>query len=342
MPPPTIHVDGRCLEGQRTGIGVFTAEVVTRWPVPEELRVHGRGRGGPLWHLRTARAARRAGGRYLSSDSLIVPTLLGRSATVAVHDLAPVLHPGTQTLRTRAAYRLLLGLACRRVGAVVVPTLATAGDLVALHPRVKNRVHVVPYSSRTLPAGALPPGVRSPYVLHAGTHEPRKGVPALVEAFLEGAADEWQLVLAGRPGWLSEPDKQRLDALVSAGGDRVLRLGFVTDEELGALYAHASLFAYPSDYEGFGLPVLEAMVAGVPVLIADATAVVEVAGDAARVVGRGPGLADRLAEALKELTRDAAARAALVEAGRRRAAGFSWDRTAAGVRDAVLSTESAG
>jgi glycosyltransferase involved in cell wall biosynthesis len=337
MAAPTVHVDGRCLDGQRTGIGVFTAEVLARWPRPDELRVHGAG-GGVLWHLRTARQVRRAGGCYLSTDSLIVPALLGRRATVVVHDLAPLLHPQTQTLRTRTAYRALLGLACRRVGAVVVPSRATHDDLVRLHPEVADRVHVVPEAARSLPeGGALPEGVRPPYLLHTGTHEPRKNVAAVVEGFLEGAPADWQLVLAGRAGWLSEQERARLDGLVARGGDRVRRLGFVPDEQLAALYRCATVFAYPSDYEGFGLPVLEAMAAGAPVVISDADALLEVAGDAARVAPRGPGLAAGLAAAFRSLA-DADARAALVEAGRARAAEFGWDRTAAGVAAAVEGT----
>ena len=336
--PPSVHVDVRCLDGDRTGIGVFTAEVVDRWPEPAELRRHG-GPGGAAWHLRTARAVRREGGHYLSTDSLVVPVLLGRRATVVVHDLSPVLHPQTQARRAKAFYRLLLGAACRRAGAVVVPSTSTRDDLVARHPGVAARVHVVPEAARALPeGGALPGGVHSPYVLHAGTHEPRKGVRELVEAFLRAAPPDWRLVLAGKPGWLSADEQSRLDALVEGSAGRVRRLGFVTDAELGALYAGAGLFAYPSAYEGFGLPVLEAMAAGAPVLTTDAAALLEVAGDAAHVVPRGPGLTDALAAALASLCSDPSARAALASAGRTRAAAFDWDRTAAGVRVAVMTT----
>jgi glycosyltransferase involved in cell wall biosynthesis len=335
------HLDARCLDGQRTGIGVFTAEIVEHWPGSPPLRLHRRQDHGRLWHLAVARAVRREGGHYLSTDSLIVPTLLGRRATVTVHDLSPVLHPQTQHWRTRLAYRLLLRAACRRAGAVVVPSAATRDDLVARHPGVAKRVHLVPEAGRELPrAGALPEGVRPPYVLHTGTHEPRKGVRPLVEGFLGAVPEPWQLVLAGRTGWLGRDEQSVLDALVEGSGGRVRRLGFVTDEELAALYAGAELFAYPSSYEGFGLPVLEAMGAGLPVVVADAAAVVEVAGDAAVVVAGGPGLAARLGEALAGLAADPRRRAELAERSRKRAAEFGWDRTAAGVRDAVLTTSS--
>jgi alpha-1,3-rhamnosyl/mannosyltransferase len=337
--PPTCHLDARCLEGPRTGIGVVTAEVVRRWPEQPALRPHPRVEHGRLWHLAVAHQVRREGGRYLSTDSLIVPTLLGRRATATVLDLAPVLHPQTQTRRTRLAYRLLLRAACRRVGAVVVPSEATRDDLVARYPFVAPRLHLAPLAARTLPSGgARPAGLTGPYVLHTGTHEPRKNVRALVEGFLAHVPAPWQLVLAGKPGWLDEQERDRLDALVDGAGGRVLRLGFVPDEVLSTLYAGATLFAYPSSYEGFGLPVLEAMTHGIPTVVADATAVREVAGDAAEVVALGPGLADRLGRTLARLAGDEAAREELARRGRARAALFSWDRTTKAYVAAVLST----
>jgi glycosyltransferase involved in cell wall biosynthesis len=118
----------------------------------------------------------------------------------------------------------------------------------------------------------------------------------------------------------------------------VVRLGFVTDEELAALYEAAAIFAYPSSYEGFGLPVLEAMSYGVPVVITDAAAPLEVAGGAATVVPLGPDLAERLGAALAALVNDPTERHELGQRGRERAQQFDWESTARGVVAAVLST----
>jgi glycosyltransferase involved in cell wall biosynthesis len=295
---------------------------------------------GQPWHARTALSALWQGGSYLSTDSMIVPALLGRRATLVVHDLAPLVHPQAHHRRARVFFRLLLGVACRRVGAVVVPSAATGDDLVRRYPAVSSRLHVVPEAPRQLPPpGALPAAVVPPYVLHTGTHEPRKNVLALVEGFLSHPVPEpWSLVLAGRPGWLSAEEAARLDALVEGSHGRVVRLGFVSDPLLAGLYANADLFAYPSAYEGFGLPVAEAMYAGVAVVTTDAAALGEVAGDAAEQVPLGPGLAQRLGATISRLAGDPATRADLVRRGRERAASFDWDRTAAGVHAAVQST----
>lgn len=338
------HVDARCLSGERTGIGVFTASVLAHWPEGVPVRHVRTGEDGVqhdrrLWHLRVAWSVLRTGEPYLSTDSLVVPALLGRRATVVVHDLATLDQPATHHWRARAFYRALLGVVCRRAGAVVVPTEATREALVRRHPGVAGRVHVALEAPRELPGdGRLPPGVAEPYVLHTGTHEPRKNVLALVEAFL--AADlpaDWSLVLAGKAGWLGEDEARRLDELV-AGHAQVVRLGFVGDAELGALYDAASVFCYPSSYEGFGLPVVEAMRAGVPVVVTDAAALTEVAGGAAEVVPLGPGLAQRLTTTLAALAADPARRDALAQRGRARAQDFSWQRTADAVHAAVAAT----
>lgn len=177
-------------------------------------------------------------------------------------------------------------------------------------------------------AVVLPPGLGR-YVLALGTVEPRKDLVSLVGAFdqLAGERPDVGLVLAGNAGWGAAV----LEAAVAASPfrQRIVRLGYVARATRDALLAGAAVLAYPSIYEGFGLPPLEAMSRGVPVVATRAGALPEVLGDGAALVGVGDPA--ELAGAIARLLDDDTAAAALGAAGRRRAAGFSWERCAAGL-----------
>jgi alpha-1,3-rhamnosyl/mannosyltransferase len=169
------------------------------------------------------------------------------------------------------------------------------------------------------------------YLLAVGTVEPRKDLPSLVTAVDRIASRHPDLVLvhAGGDGWQVE----RLDEAVAAMAhpDRFRRLGHVAHDQLGHLYAGAHVFAYPSVYEGFGIPVLEAMSAGVPVVATEVPAVREVAGDAALVVPVGD--VDALAGAIERAWTDEAWRAEATARGRARCARYSWDTCVDGIVD---------
>ena len=340
--PTELAIDARALEGHRTGIGVWLGELVTCWAAAGHRITLLVRRGGQVelpvptvqlpspFHLSAWRFAHRQRCRYLSPDSMIVPAALGATASVAVHDLVPLLHANAQTRRTRLAFRLLLPAAARRCAAVIVPSAATRDDLLDRFPSAAGRVHVVAEAARAFPPpGQLPEGVRPPYVLFTGTLEPRKKPVELVRAFEQAAPPGWQLVLAGKRGWLSPQERQALDA--RRASTRVRELGYVSDEVLAGLLGAAGALAYPSTYEGFGLPVLEAMAAGVPVLTTSAPALREVAGDAALLLDLdGPvPFEQRLEESLRRLLSDARLREALSAAGRKRAREFSWAAAAA-------------
>ena len=170
-------------------------------------------------------------------------------------------------------------------------------------------------------------GLPHAYILFVGTIEPRKNLTTLLEAFAQLPAAlrrEHPLILAGHPGWRTEPIYAAAADLRAEGTVRFL--GGVPDQALPELYAGAVLFVYPSLDEGFGLPPLEAMACGTPVIISDAPALVEVSGPAARVVPRrDPGA---LTAALTDLLADPAERARLAAAGQRHASQFTWERTA--------------
>jgi glycosyltransferase involved in cell wall biosynthesis len=255
---------------------------------------------------------------------------------VTVHDLALVRFP---ELGTPALRRLVRRSAqvVREAHLVIADSQATAADLRALFGVDSARTRVV-YPGCDPQFRPLPPddaarvvaerlGIRGPYVLHVGTLEPRKNLERLVTAFLrlhDAGATPHTLVCAGAPGWGAAALHRHLAA---HGADaRVRLLGRVPDDLLPALYAAADVFAYPSLYEGFGLPVLEAMACGTPVVTADVASLPEVAGDAALYVD--PRDADALTAALDRALRDHALRAALRARGLRRAAGFTWTRCA--------------
>jgi alpha-1,3-rhamnosyl/mannosyltransferase len=216
---------------------------------------------------------------------------------------------------------------------VIAVSQFCADEVVAHTPIERERIRVVPNGvDRERAAADAVKKARLvyaiddlPYVFWAGTFQPRKNVRVLLEAFarLDPQVVPHRLVLAGPPGW--KPDDA--DAEVAGElGDRVRLLGPVHREQLFPLFAGADLYAFPSRHEGFGIPVLEAMAQGTPVLCSDIPALREVAGEAARFVA--PDDIDGWTAALVELLGDAAARAALVEAGSARVANYSWARCA--------------
>jgi glycosyltransferase involved in cell wall biosynthesis len=232
--------------------------------------------------------------------------------------------------------RLLLPGALRRAARVIAVSEATRAELLARYRLPAEKVHVVPEAAA--PHFAPPPPAEiarvraryrlaGPYVLFVGLLEPKKNLGALLAAVARcRASGGWgaaRLALAGEAGW-----GDGLPAHVSRLGldDAVSFLGPVPDGELPALYAGAEAFVFPSLWEGFGLPVLEAMAAGAPVVASRRGALPEVAGDAAVLTEPEPA---PLAEALARVLGDAGLRERLRAAGLERARAFSWQRTAA-------------
>ncbi|QWF79262.1 D-inositol-3-phosphate glycosyltransferase [Amycolatopsis sp. CA-230715] len=278
-------------------------------PLPPRALIAAWELGLPFW----------PGGDAVHAPTPLAPPRVpaGRTLSVTVHDTVPWTHPETLTPRGVAWHRKMIARAARRADGVLVPTEAVAtelGALVDVAPIVAGH-GVSEQLTGEVPGMALPPR----YVLAVGTLEPRKGVDVLVEAMDQV---DVPLVLVGQPGWGGVDPAE-----LTRRGVRVL--GKLSDPELATVLRGASVLAAPSLAEGFGLPVLEAMAAGVPVVHSDAPALVEVAGGAGIAVARGdvPGLASALREVLD--SPDRATR--LADAGRLRASAFSWDRACAPV-----------
>jgi len=259
-------------------------------------------------------------------------------AAVIVNDLAFRLRPAEVPWQQRAYFGTVLGPALRQAAAVLVPTETTRRDLLGAYPvpGLEERVSVISYGFRApAAAGALPQGIEPGFILAVGTIEPRKNYPRLLAAYRRlrshpGAvpivigrrAGVPQLVIAGRPGWAYGDTLDRIEAEPG-----VKYLGHVDEPTLAALYENASVLALPSLYEGFGLPLLEAMARGVPAVIGSSGALPELAGGTAVEVD--PEDVDAIAGALERLLADGALRKKLGEAGKQRAAAFTWDRAAA-------------
>lgn len=251
------------------------------------------------------------------------------ASVVTVHDLTPLRFPALADEHT-LSYPDLLRRALRRGAWVHTPSTFVRDEVVAAFGADPERVVAIPHGAPCDPAGHPGAGHRlaggDRYVLAVGTVEPRKDLPTLVRAFDELATThgDLRLVVAGGDGWGAEA----LTAAVAAAthGDRIARLGRVSDRDRVDLLAGAAVYAFPSVYEGFGLPAVEAMAAGVPVVATRAGALPEVCRDGAELVEVGD--AEALAGTIDRLLTDAARRHDLVARGRRVAAGYDWQRSA--------------
>jgi glycosyltransferase involved in cell wall biosynthesis len=258
---------------------------------------------------------------FISPPSLKVPTV------VTVHDIGFIRNPESVSDAVRRMARLLPTV-LRRASVVVTVSRFTRDELVWWLPEVADRICVIPNGSHRRSVAPsdprLPPG--PPYALMVGTLEPRKNVTLALDALqiLRRQGRELRLVLAGSPSPLLDvPAELRARGL---GPAEVVRTGYIDDARLAGLIHGARLLVFPSLYEGFGMPVIEAMESGLPVVAARAGATPEIAGDAAELVE--PDDAEGFADAMWRVATDEAVWARLVTAGRLRAAEYSWDKAA--------------
>ncbi len=175
-------------------------------------------------------------------------------------------------------------------------------------------------------------GISAPYLLYIGTIQPRKNLVRLVDAFL-GTAIDHQLVLAGKPGWLSEPIISHIEGLEAADRKRILVPGYISPEDKSALISAADALVFPSLYEGFGFPLIEANVCGTHVLASNTSSLPEIAGEAALLVD--PLDEQAIRDGIAQIVKDESLRGRLVKAGPKNAQRFSW-KTAAEQTLAVL------
>ncbi len=268
---------------------------------------------------------------YHATNYFLAPTRTARRV-VSVHDLAFVAAPELCSPKISGLFARHIGRFVHEADAVITCSESTKADILRFCDADPARVTVVYdavdegfHAMKRIDAQRHLAGLYAlagPYILFVGTLEPRKNLPVLLNAFARIARDvPHTLVLAGGTGWNVAPILETLESL--GLGERVRQLGFVrTREDLAALYSAADAFVLPSRYEGFGLPLLEAMTCGCPVVAANNTSIPEVAGDAALLCGTND--VDAFAEALRTAVSDAAVRSRLIEAGHERCKRFSW------------------
>lgn len=266
------------------------------------------------------------------APTLLLPPRRAAALVVTIHDAVPWTHPETLTPRGVAFHRRMAERAAREADLVIVPSAAVRVELAAVLPLAGRTEVVAPGLTRAL---AVPPDADARaarlglpgdgYLLSVATLEPRKGLDVLLAALARADAPRLPLVVVGPPGW-GGIDARELALAAGLPLDRLRVLGRVSDPDLAVCYARATVAVTPSRAEGFGLPVLEAMAAGTPVVTSAVASLVEVGADAVVSVPVADPAA--LAVALSELVSDPVRQAELVATGRKRAAAFDGERSA--------------
>ena len=356
-----IAFDGTTLRPGRTGVGYYTEHLLratadlcrsdaltvisnqpieTTLPLPAHVSHHVSGRRLPrfVWmQTQAPRAVRQLRADVVHFTNGMMPAAASAPAVVTIHDMSLSICPRFHPTRRVILNRPFVNLAARRASAIITVSEAAKQDIVRGYGIEASRVHVVHeaaapefrviHDPRELGRVRERYGLADRFILYVGSIEPRKNLPTLIEAFARRriAGDlPHQLALVGPYGWLSDDIESLIDRLNVR--DAVRFTGYVPYEDLPAIYNLAELFVFPSVYEGFGLPVVEAMACGTPVLTGHVAALSEVAGGAAEEV---PDLTvEAIGDAIAALTADRARREELSRRGLQRAAMFSWARAA--------------
>ena len=363
-----IGLDGLPLTAAKTGVGHYTWELAralastdpssqieivypstypairldqhTGSPLPANLKLN-RVRVGPLgrhwWSAGLPRYVRRSKLDLFHGTNYDIP-LWRRSATVlTIHDLSQLIHPETHEKRSVKRAQRRLPLMARTADAIITPTESVRRDVCEVLKASPDKVFAIPEAARAFfralafaeTADARSRlGIGDNFLLSVGTLEPRKNLSVLVSSFAEVATarpqTNIQLVIAGGRGWLSGPLFEAIRK--STVSDRIVLTDYLHDDDLQALYSSCRAFVYPSIHEGFGLPPLEAMACGAPVIASRIPALEETVGAAALLFD--PKSVGELTRNILKLLENENARREATTAGLRRAAEFSWEKTA--------------
>lgn len=356
--PPTIAVDLRALVPTPTGIGVYTRSLLLELAKRDGLRYRGLAHKPPrdaeelaaagipsehqpaplgvIWQqLRLPRRLDQGDLDLLWSPLMTLPLRCPVPAVATVHDLTAVLMPENHNIKVRWSIMPFLRSSLERADRLVAISRATADDLVFHFPQVARKVRVIysgvdpefrPGTRQEIEAAREEMRAPDGYILYAGTLEPRKNLGAVLDAWEMLRADDPAvppLLLAGPYGWGSRDLMRRIQSLAPLG---VRVLGHVDRAQLVRIFQAATVFVFPSFYEGFGLPPAEAMACGIPTVVSNVSSLPEVVGNAGiKVEPTDPG---ELMMAIRKLLESPARREEMRGRSLEQAANFRWERTA--------------
>ena len=330
MQSPRVVIDGRPLVGNRTGIGVHTAEIARRLPFePPPLiashaaienrdgieHCHFRVDSYPLGVLWQQLELPRIEGDIVWGPHGTLPLALRKPSVITLHDFTSITMPGRHELSTILSFNMFIGRSLEIANRIAAVSRAVADEAIRGFGTSAAKIEIVPNGVDEF----FSPGKdsRRDFILFVGTLEPRKGLNDLVSAWWSLPEPRPRLVLCGDKGW-----RTRISELPG-----IEWTGFVSRERLRDLYRSALMFVYPSRYEGFGIPPLEALACGAPVIATRTGAIAEYAGDAALLIERGD--VDALRGSMVRLLRDASLRDELGKLGPGRAQLYRWEASAA-------------
>jgi alpha-1,3-rhamnosyl/mannosyltransferase len=332
-------LDTRAATPHFPGIGRYVRNLASRLPTlltaTESLTfLHAAGQASPFslaqqWKIPAQ--IRQTGASLYHSPYYLMPYRPGIPTVLTVYDIISLRYPQTVSLQARLLFRLTSFLALRAANQIITISEAARQDFIAAFQLPPEKIsatplaaeaHFKPQSQAEISRICQKYGLKQPFALYLGINKPHKNLVRLVQAWQSFNPTGWQLVIGG--AWDARYPQARQ---LAAGEPSIRFLGPIPEDDLPGLYAAAALFTFPSLYEGFGLPVLEAMACGTPVVCANASSLPEVGGEAALYFD--PLDENAIREALAQAIGDASLRQGLVERGQKQAMLFSWERCAA-------------
>jgi glycosyltransferase involved in cell wall biosynthesis len=321
-----VLIDGRALVGNRTGIGVHTAEIAQRLDVAPLIASHAEITNREGLECCSFRVDQTTSGvawqqwklPRIDADVLwgphgTLPLTWKKPSVVTIHDFTSITMPGRHRLKTILSFNLFISRSLEQASRIACVSRAVADETMRGFGVAASKIDIVPNGVDEF---FSPAGEEQDYILFAGTLEPRKGVHDLIAAWRSLPTPRPKLILCGDAGWkMRIPEDQGIEVT-----------GYVTRERLRELYRGALAFVYPSRYEGFGIPPLEAMACGAPVIATRTGAIEEFAQGAAMLIE--PGDVNVLRAALVTMLRDAPLRRELRVRGPEQARLWTWDRGA--------------